>query len=145
MDTRAAQRDKDWLRSIGGQCHVGPGPRKCTRVSGNCQTADAIMQSCFATTTTTPLRLAVVIWVTTLITSPAPVHGKSTVPPAGSSLAALNGHSTWSGASSLIPMAIMSLSPRFLASAFFRMNLATCFFDLSDNSMYEACGVDKGS
>lgn len=43
MDTRAAQRDKDWLRSVGGQCHVGPGPRTCTRVSGNCQTADAIM------------------------------------------------------------------------------------------------------
>ncbi|CAG1971623.1 unnamed protein product [Fusarium graminearum] len=43
VDTRAAQRDKDWLRSIGGQCHVGPGPRTCTRVSGNCRTADAIM------------------------------------------------------------------------------------------------------
>ncbi|RBQ71076.1 hypothetical protein FVER14953_14175 [Fusarium verticillioides] len=42
MGTRAAQRDKNWLRSVGGQCHVGGGPRICTRVASNCQDGDGI-------------------------------------------------------------------------------------------------------
>ncbi|KAF5686959.1 tol [Fusarium circinatum] len=42
MDVRAAHRERDYLRSLGNNvCHVGAGPRTCTKIA--CATGDAII------------------------------------------------------------------------------------------------------
>jgi hypothetical protein len=42
MDVRAAHRERNYLRSLGNNvCHVGAGPRTCTKIA--CATGDAII------------------------------------------------------------------------------------------------------
>ncbi|KAG5760014.1 hypothetical protein H9Q72_011873 [Fusarium xylarioides] len=42
MDVRAARRERDYLRSLGNNvCHVGAGPRTCTKIA--CSTSEAII------------------------------------------------------------------------------------------------------